>query len=355
MKSKKTVILIPSYEPDPRLIELSRILSEMDFDVLIINDGSSEKYDPIFRAASKYAQLEGYKVNRGKGNAMKYGYSIIQEDYPEAKYIITCDGDGQHSPRDVNRTYEELEKTDQLVFGVRYFGKDVPFRSKFGNYVSRLIRTSLTGQYIADDQCGLRGFPIRYLPDLIALEGSRYEYEMNQIVVFQLKHYKIVQLPIEVIYENGNPTSHFQVIRDTGRIHHAIFKHAWLPLALLCTALTMMSLMTIPTPEGWTIPTLWCYILGYLPLYFFSIGVQSLLYHTRRFPTRLLRSSIYFTIKFLIGVIMVILLDGLANMHPIGLMALSLFFSNFLVNFGFGFLYGRIHRPGKLRKVQNTN
>ena len=58
--------------------------------VLIINDGSNEKYDPIFKAASKYAQLEGYKINRGKGSAMKYGYSIIQEDYPEAKYIITC-------------------------------------------------------------------------------------------------------------------------------------------------------------------------------------------------------------------------------------------------------------------------
>ena len=352
MKSKKTVILIPSYEPDPRLIELSRILSEMEFDVFIVNDGSDSKFDPIFKAASKYAQVEGYKVNRGKGNAMKYGYSLIQEDFPDAKYIITCDGDGQHSPRDVNRIYEKLEETNELVFGVRYFGKEVPMRSKFGNYVSRLIRTSLTGQYIADDQCGLRGFPIRYLHDLISLEGSRYEYEMNQICVFQLKHYKIVQLPIEVIYENGNPTSHFQVIRDTGRIHHAIFKHAWLPLALLVTALIMMSLMTIPTPEGWTIPTIWCYILGYLPLYFFSIGTQSLLYQTRRFPARLLRSSIYFTLKFLFGVDMVILLDGLTNMPPIAIMAICIFVSNFLVNFVFGFIHGRIHRPGKLRKVE---
>lgn len=355
MKSKKTVILIPSYEPDPRLIALSKILSDMEFDILIVNDGSDSKFDEIFTEAGKYAQIEGYKVNRGKGNAMKYGYSIIKQDYPDAKFIITCDGDGQHSPRDVNRTYEELAKTNELVFGVRYFGKDVPFRSKFGNYVSRLIRTSLTGTYIADDQCGLRGFPIRYLPDLIALEGSRYEYEMNQICVFQLKHYKIVQLPIEVIYENGNPTSHFKVLKDTGRIHHAIFKHAWLPFSLILTALTVMCLMTIPNAEGFRIPTIWCYIFGYLPLYFFNIGIQSLVYQSKKFPLRLLKESIFFASKFFIGGCMVILLDGLTTLHPALILIICTLLCNFLVNFGFGFIHGRIHRPGKLRKVQKDN
>lgn len=353
MKSKKTVILIPSYEPDPRLIELSRIFSEMEFDVLIINDGSDSKFDYIFEEAKKYAQYDGYTVNQGKGNAMKYGYSVIKEHFPDAKYIITCDGDGQHSPRDVQRVYERLVEEDELVFGVRYFGKDVPFRSKFGNYVSRLIRNTLTKQYIADDQCGLRGFPIRYLPDLIALEGSRYEYEMNQMVVFQLKHYRIIQLPIEVIYENGNPTSHFKVIRDTGRIHHAIFKHAWIPLALHFMSLTMMYLMLIPNKSGICIPHVWNYIFATFPMFFYSIGTQSLLYQTKRFPTRLLRESIYFIVKMVIGVSLLLVLEGYAKLPIYACFPIALFGSQ-MFNFFGAFIYGRIKRPGKLRKVKEN-
>mgnify|MGYP003295129110 CR=1 FL=1 len=351
MKSKKTVILIPSYEPDPRLIELSKILSDMEFDVLIINDGSNESFNPIFEKAKEFAHLEGYKVNRGKGEAMKYGYTIIKEDYPDAKHIITCDGDGQHSPRDVQRIYETLEKENDLVFGVRYFGKEVPMRSKFGNLVSRIIRSTLTKQYIADDQCGLRGFPIRYLSDLIALEGSRYEYEMNQMVVFQLKQYRIVQLPIEVIYENGNPTSHFQVMRDTGRIHHAIFKHAWIPVSINLIALTMMYLMLIPNKDGIILPHVWGFIFSLCPMFFFSIGLTSLMYQTKNFPKRLLRETIFGLIKLTFGICVLLICDEIIHLSLFASCPIALFSAQMLNLFG-SYLVGRINRPGKLRPVK---
>jgi len=351
MRAKKTVILIPSYEPDPRLVELCRILTEMEFDCLVINDGSNESFDHIFEGAKQYAQIDGYKVNRGKGEAMKYGYSIISEDYPDAKFIITCDGDGQHSPRDVNRVYEKLEEENELVFGIRYMGKEVPARSKFGNMVSKIIRSTLTRQYVADDQCGLRGFPIRYLEDLVRLEGSRYEYEMNQITVFQLKHYKIIQLPIEVIYENGNPTSHFKVFRDTGRIHHAIFKHAWLPLSLNIMALMMMYLMLIPNKDGISIPSVWIYIFATFPLSFFSLGTQSLMYQTKNFPIRLLREGINYCFKVTVGVCLFLILDGVCHLSPFASFPIALFVSQ-MTNLFLGYFYYLKTRPGKLRKVQ---
>lgn len=353
MKDKKTVILIPSYEPDPRLSQLAEILSNMDFDVLVINDGSSDKFNDIFERTKAFAKVTGYEVNRGKGEALKFGYQVIQEEYKDAKYIITCDGDGQHSPRDVNRTYEKLAETDELVFGVRYFGKDVPFRSKFGNYVSRLIRNTLTKQYIADDQCGLRGFPIRYIEDLIALDGSRYEYEMNQLTVFQLKHYTIVQLPIEVIYENGNPTSHFKVLRDTGRIHHAIFKHAWLPIALHWTALTLMIIFSLTKYYGLPIAPVWCFIFAYWPFYFFSVGIQSLMYQTKKFPLRLLRETIYFAVKLFLGCCLIFIFDDILHLPLILVFMLAMFTSSLLANLVGPVMVGRSRRPGKLRKVQN--
>lgn len=353
MKSKKTVIMIPSYEPDPRLIQLAKYFSEHEFDVLVINDGSNESFDNIFEEVKQYAEVEGYKFNRGKGEAMKYGYTIIKEDFPDADFIITCDGDGQHSPRDVERLYQKLRETNELVFGVRMFGKETPARSRFGNDVSKIIRSTLTKQFMVDDQCGLRGFPIRYLPDLIALQGSRYEYEMNQIVVFQLKHYKIIQMPIEVIYEVGNPTSHFKVFRDTGRIHHAIFKHAWMPIGFLCMELTMMYLLLIPNFSGYAIPHIWAYIFSVIPMWFFSLGVQSLMYPSKKFPSRLLREFIYFSIKLIVGILLLLILDEGLGMNIYGAFALTLFGTQ-LLNLFCSWLYHLFKRPGKLRRIENN-
>ena len=70
------VILIPSLEPDDRLPAYVRRLQERGFTrAVIVNDGSSDKYQPIFDAL---AAIDGvtvlkHEVNRGKGCALKTG------------------------------------------------------------------------------------------------------------------------------------------------------------------------------------------------------------------------------------------------------------------------------------------
>ena len=51
---KKVPIVIPSYEPDERLIKLCDDLYQNDLkDVIIVNDGSDEKYNKIFEEVEK--------------------------------------------------------------------------------------------------------------------------------------------------------------------------------------------------------------------------------------------------------------------------------------------------------------
>ena len=144
---KDAVILIPSYEPDELLINTIRELKENDFPILLVNDGSGPEFDAIFDKVKDDVKYLFYEKNRGKGYAMKHGYSKLLELYPDAKYVITADGDGQHALKDIIRVYEKMVETNQLVFGVRSFGKDVPFRSKFGNDFSKFSRSLLTKQY----------------------------------------------------------------------------------------------------------------------------------------------------------------------------------------------------------------
>ena len=243
MNNKETVILVPSYEPDELLVNTVKGLFDSGFNVLIVNDGSSSEYDKTFEEASKYGKYLSYEKNHGKGYALKYGYKNILKEYPDTKYVITCDGDGQHALKDIIRVNEKLNETDELVLGVRIFDKSVPFRSKVGNIWSKVTRGLATKQYVDDDQCGLRGYPVRYLDELIKIKGNRYEYEMNQLTAFQLRQYTINSLPIDVIYLDGNSRSHFSQFMDTMRIQFKIFFKG-LP-ALICLCLLIGGLITL--------------------------------------------------------------------------------------------------------------
>lgn len=290
---KNAVILIPSYEPDDLLVKTVTDLVENHFPVLVVNDGSGPEFDRIFDIVKPMAKYLAFKKNKGKGAAMKYGYSKLLELFPDAKYIITADGDGQHALKDIIRVYDKLEETDQLVFGVRDFGKDVPFRSRFGNDFSKTTRSLLTKTYIQDDQCGLRGFPIRYLHRLQKIKGNRYEYEMNQIVSFQMMHVPMYTLPIETIYLDSNSRSHFAPFRDTFRIQTIIFMHSI--AALICYALLIASMIIGLNHEVMPLTGVVyiCYTACFL-IYFLLINI---LYPTARFFRRLFKELLFLAIK----------------------------------------------------------
>ena len=288
---KDAVILIPSYEPDSLLVNTVKSLVDEGFNVLVVNDGSGSEFDPIFDEVKPLVKYLKQEPNKGKGAAMKLGYKNVLELYPETKYIITADGDGQHATEDIVRVYELLKEKDELVFGVRHFDKKVPFRSRFGNDWSKFNRSLLTKQYIPDDQCGLRGFPIRYLDELIKIRGNRYEYEMNEIVSFQLKQYPIYIIPIETIYLNNNSRSHFSPFLDTCRIQGKILFHA-IP-ALIFNALLIASLLFMYSRgyTAWNTVIILMYTI-YSLLYYLTLSVV----HPSKLPFRRLAKEELFSI-----------------------------------------------------------
>lgn len=241
---KDFVILIPSYEPDEQLIKVVDSLFQEEFPILVINDGSSKKYETIFdkiKDKVKYITLEH---NSGKGVALKTGYKNIPSLFPDAKYVITVDGDGQHALKDIIKMSELLEKHNECVLGIRPFDNTVPFRSRFGNYYSQLTRSLATKTYLKDDQCGLRGFPIRYLDELVSIKGRRYDYEINQLTSFQLRNYPIITMEIELIYpEDNNQKTHFRNFKDTWNIQ-CIIAYQGLP-SLISLSLLVAGLMLL--------------------------------------------------------------------------------------------------------------
>jgi putative flippase GtrA len=57
-----------------------------------------------------------------------------------------------------------------------------------------------------------------------SVPGDRYEYELNVLMWATRQGIPMREVSIHTVYEPGNPTSHFDVIRDSYRIYVQLFK-----------------------------------------------------------------------------------------------------------------------------------
>lgn len=217
------VVLIPAYEPDNHLIEVTKQLSEMGFAILVVNDGSSDNFNEVFEQTENYATVISHEKNMGKGAALKTGMRYIRDNMPDCDNFITCDADGQHRPQDVQRVSEKLHQNHSFVLTVRERKGKIPFRSKIGNDLSRFVYTLLTNRYLPDNQSGLRGFSSVHIDWLVEVERDKYDYEMNVLYYAAKKGLRIQTLPIEAIYLDNNQSSHFNPIGDTVKIYRSLF------------------------------------------------------------------------------------------------------------------------------------
>lgn len=218
-------IIIPSYEPDERLIQLLKDLHKENLtQIVIVDDGSAQEYQSIFETALKefHVHLIHHKINLGKGCALKTACDYCKKTFSDLTGCITADSDGQHSPASIKACIQALEKNpDSLIMGHRDFtSPDIPKKSLIGNNNTNKIFRSLYGKELKDTQTGLRGIPAGFIPDLLKLKGKRFEYEMQMLICAYEKNIQIVEVPIETIYDSKlNHSTHFRPIVDTFKIY----------------------------------------------------------------------------------------------------------------------------------------
>lgn len=218
------IALIPSYEPDDRLLKIVKDLNKNNFKVVVVNDGSSNDYQKIFDSCKGYASVLSYDTNKGKGYALKKGLSYIKNNY-DSGIIVTMDSDGQHTINDALKLCNIASKEkNALILGKRLRGDTTPIRSKIGNSITRIFFRLTTGTDIYDTQTGLRAFDYSLIPFLLKVDGNRFDYEMNVLLDAYKNKIILKEETIETIYENNNKGSHFKIIRDSYLIYKQIFR-----------------------------------------------------------------------------------------------------------------------------------
>lgn len=226
---KQITVVIPAYKPDDKmLVTLNELVKAGFTDILVVNDGSGEEFEPIFDAVRNIPEctLLVHEVNRGKGAAMKTAFRYFLDNREDQSCLVTADADGQHLTKDIIATAMEAKEQEKVVLGVRNFSDpNVPSRSKMGNRITCTVFKLFFGMKITDTQTGLRAFPRKYLEDILAAKGDRYEYETNMLFLINKKGIPLGEVQIETVYIEENKSSHFRVVRDSIRIYALILKY----------------------------------------------------------------------------------------------------------------------------------
>lgn len=262
MGKYNVTVVIPSLDPDEKLLKTVTELEQSGFDdIVIVNDGSDSAHLSNFPDIENHpcCTIIDYKNNRGKGAALKSAFKYISLYRPDTQGVVTIDSDGQHLTKDIIKCTEKMLQTDKIVLGCRDFSQpQVPFRSRFGNKATKLILKLLCGINVSDTQTGLRAIPIKYISDVIAVKGSRFEYETNMLLEFKKQGIEYTEVKIETVYIDDNEQSHFRPIRDSVRIYKPLLAFVFSSLISMFAEL----------------------VIFYLALRFFFNGTHAILFST---------------------------------------------------------------------------
>ncbi len=216
--NSEILIIIPAYNPPIKLFDA--LLEKLDGafkNILVINDGSDESYDKYFKKLERKCHVLRHEYNMGKGKAIKTAYSYALDNYKGIVSYVVIDCDNQHDVEDMIKCCQKsIENPNSLVIGVRDFSLDnVPFKSKFGNTLTRNIFKWLFNKTISDTQTGLRAVTPEVAKKLLNIPGERYNYELKCLMTCCEENIPIIEVPIKTIYIDNNKESRFNPINDS--------------------------------------------------------------------------------------------------------------------------------------------
>ncbi len=226
---EKVVAIIPALNPLNSLLQFVEELITLEFEkIIIINDGSDEKYKTIFDQLNQFENCIVIELeqNYGKGKALKTGFHYILKNLPKTKALLTIGAHGQHKIADVKLLITHAKVfSDGIILGVRNFNsREVPFWNSIGNQAATMLFKFLFHKRILDTQTGLRFIPTKELNWLLKVSGDSYNYDTNMLVEAIERQVPIYEIPIGHLEFKKNSIIYYDEIQNMYKVIQQIVK-----------------------------------------------------------------------------------------------------------------------------------
>lgn len=170
MDNTKVSVIIPAYNEGEVIGDvLKQIISLYpDFEVIVVNDGSSDNTAQIAKEAGAIVYSHPYNI--GNGAAIKSGIRIASGDV-----LVLIDGDGQHNPEFIKEMLSSFPDYDMVV-GARRTRDQVIWIRGLGNKIFNWLASYVAKFSVKDLTSGFRAIKADVAGSLLYLLPNTYSY-----------------------------------------------------------------------------------------------------------------------------------------------------------------------------------
>ena len=165
-----------------------------------MDDGSTNDcFKQAKKIKSKKLKVVGYKTNKGKGNALKYGYNFVNGDY-----VTFIDADLDLHPDQIKGFFDYLDGADAVIGSKRHKLSRVHYpgyRRVLSWFYQKFIFL-LFGLNLRDTQSGIKLFK-KELLDIVLPKVlvKKYAFDLELLVNAKKEGFKVNEAPIKLDYK----------------------------------------------------------------------------------------------------------------------------------------------------------
>jgi glycosyltransferase involved in cell wall biosynthesis len=197
--NSRSLAIVPAYNEQRNVRSVVNAIHEHapDFDVLVVDDGSTDFTASSAREAGAHVLVHPF--NLGIGGAMQSGFQYACErGYEE---VVQVDADGQHDPSEIGKLRKAmLEDSVDMAWGSRFLepsGYKASFLRRVGIRLFSIVLSRISGQRVTDPTSGFRLCNRRAI-ELFARDYPHDYPEVEGILMLHAHRLRAREVPVKM-------------------------------------------------------------------------------------------------------------------------------------------------------------